>query len=148
LETQLNWVEENKSTATSSKSFAVDVPLAQIFPVSCMLSWSYFLPANQKSPAWSILLTWIDANASRTHIVPVAPMQSLQPELSYGSFESPSQSSFSVTVEQNQVPRVIISEPSPPNPRPRLIMRIRQATARREKAKEEEEAAKYVNIEG
>ena len=61
----------------------------------------------------------------------------MPPERSNESLEDDSQSSFIARTEQEQppTPTVIISEASPPNLRPKIILKIRQATERREKAK-------------
>ncbi len=143
LETQLRLVGERNSTATSPNSFAVGVSRVENSPVPCMLACLHLFPHKSENSSVERIADRIDANAPRTPVAPVAPMRQCQPGSSHGSFEGPSQSLFSAATEQKQIPTVIISEPSPPNPRPRLIKKIRQATARREKAKADEEAAEY-----
>ena len=72
------------------------------------------------------MLIRIDSNA------PLAPPL---PEPSDVSLEGASQGPFIAATAQEQPPTVIISEASPPNPRPKAILKIRQATKRRQKAK-------------
>lgn len=90
------------------------------------------------SLASSILLTRID---------PRAPLTPPLPELSNEFLEGAAQGSSIAATEREQPPTVIISEASPPNPRPNIILKIRHATERREKAKEGGETGQDMNID-